>query len=73
MSTPCGRGWLDLQRYAIRACDELGHTAASKALRSALKAFLVEFPELPAATLSDDTGAANPETVAWLRKESLIS
>jgi type VI secretion system protein ImpA len=73
MSTPCGRGWLDLQRYAIRACDELGYTAASKALRSALKAFLVEFPELPAATLNDDTGAANPETLAWLRKESLIS
>ncbi len=73
MSTAIGRAWLDLQRYAIRACDELGYSAAAKAMRSELKAFLQDFPALAAATLSDDTGTANPETLAWLRQEGLIS
>ena len=73
MSRSCGRGWLDLQRYAISACDALGYTEAAKALRSELKAFLLDFPELPGATLNDDTGTANPETLNWLRKEGLIA
>ncbi|HWF48432.1 MAG TPA: type VI secretion system protein TssA [Bryobacteraceae bacterium] len=73
MSTPCGRGWLDLQRYTVRAFDELGYKEAAKALRVELKAFLTEFPQLANAMLSDDTGAANPETLAWLKKETLIA
>ena len=32
MSQGFGRGWLDIQRYAIRACDELGYKNAAKAL-----------------------------------------
>jgi type VI secretion system protein ImpA len=73
MSTACGRGWLDAQRYSIKACDQLGYAAAAKALRVELKAFLAEFPQLSAAVLSDDTGAANPETLAWLKQEGLIA
>jgi type VI secretion system protein ImpA len=73
MSRTCGRGWLDLQRYSITACDALGYADAAKALRSELKAFLLDFPQLPAATLNDDTGTANPETLNWLRKEGLIT
>ena len=72
MSNPCGRGWLDLQRYAIRACTELGYAAAAKALRAELKTLLADFPMLMNATLNDDTGAANPETLEWLRQEGLI-
>ena len=72
MSGASGRGWLDLQRYSIKACDELGYADAAKALRSELKAFLLDFPQLPNATLNDDTGTANPETLAWLRSEGLI-
>ncbi|HEX4748530.1 MAG TPA: type VI secretion system protein TssA [Bryobacteraceae bacterium] len=72
MSRTCGRGWLDLQRYTISACDALGYADAAKALRSELRAFLLDFPELPGATLNDDTGTANPETLNWLRKEGLI-
>jgi type VI secretion system protein ImpA len=71
MGTTVGRGWLDLQRYTIKACDELGYTAAAAALRSELKTFLHDFPQLLAATLNDDTGAANPDTLAWLRQEGL--
>jgi type VI secretion system protein ImpA len=73
MGEPSGRGWLDLQRYAIKACDELGYAAAAKALRSELKCLLLDFPDLPKAILNDDTGAANPETTAWLRAEGMIS
>jgi type VI secretion system protein ImpA len=73
MGRTCGRGWLDLQRYSISACDALGYTEAAKALRSELKAFLLDFPDLPGTTLNDDTGTANPETLNWLRKEGLIS
>ncbi|HZS53484.1 MAG TPA: type VI secretion system protein TssA [Bryobacteraceae bacterium] len=73
MSHTTGRGWLDLQRYTIKACEELGYADAAKALRSELKAFLLDFPQLPSATLNDDTGTANPETLAWLRKEGLIT
>jgi type VI secretion system protein ImpA len=73
MGNPCGRGWLDLQRYAIRATTELGYAAAAKAIRSELKSLLVDFPELTKATLNDDTGAANPETLDWLKQEGLMS
>ncbi len=72
MSNTCGRGWLDLQRYSIRAATELGYGAAAKAIRSELKSLLVDFPDLTKATLNDDTGAANPETMDWLKQEGLI-
>lgn len=73
MSQGFGRGWLDIQRYAIRACDELGYKNAAKALRSELKALLIDMPELPSQIMQDDTGAANPETIAWLRKEGFVT
>lgn len=73
MSTDVGRGWLDLHRYVIVACDKLKYVTVAKALRSELKAFLQEFPQLHTATMTDDTGTANPETLAWLRAEGLIT
>lgn len=73
MSQGFGRGWLDIQRYAIRACEELGYQNAAKALRSELKALLADMPELPNFIMQDDTGAANPETIAWLRKEGFVA
>jgi type VI secretion system protein ImpA len=73
MSQGFGRGWLDIQRYAIRACEELGYNNAAKALRSELKALLADLPELPNQIMQDDTGSANPETVAWLRKEGFVA
>jgi len=73
MSSSCGRGWLDLQRYAIQACEELGHHSAAKAIRSELKALLTDFPQLLNMTLTDDTGTANPETLAWLYQEGFVS
>lgn len=70
MEEPCGRAWLDLQRYAVRACEELGsyYDPIAAAIRSELRALLADLPELPQWTLSDDTPTANAETQAWLKQ-----
>ncbi|PYS04157.1 MAG: type VI secretion system protein TssA [Acidobacteria bacterium] len=68
MGLPCGRGWLDLQRYVVRACTELGDDYApiATAIRSDLRALLRDMPQLASMTLLDDTATANAETQAWL-------
>jgi len=73
MSLPCGRGWLDLQRYAVRACESLGseYEPAAAGIRSGLKALLADYPDLLNSSLMDDTPAANAETQTWL-KESIL-
>jgi type VI secretion system protein ImpA len=69
MALPCGRAWLDLQRYVIRACTELGeyYTPIATAVSTELRGLLADYPQLPEWTLMDDTPTANPETQAWLR------
>ncbi len=68
MALPCGRGWLDLQRYVVRACENLGswYDPIAIAVRSGVRALLQDYPQLRTATMMDDTPAANPETLAWL-------
>jgi type VI secretion system protein ImpA len=70
MAMPCGRGWLDLQRYVGRACYELGswYDPVALAVKSSVNALLRDFPGLPEMTLMDDTPAANAETLAWLKE-----
>jgi type VI secretion system protein ImpA len=68
MGMPCGRGWLDLQRYAVRACVELGSSSAATAIAAELKSLLTQFPTLPEMTLLDDTPTANSETQGWLKE-----
>ena len=74
MATGQGRGWLDLQRYALTACERLGPTyePVATAIRGALRALLVALPRLPEMMLMDDTPTANPETQAWLASEGLL-
>jgi type VI secretion system protein ImpA len=68
---PCARGWLDLQRYFVQACEQAGgYDYAKEAVLSELKALLADYPDLPKMSLLDDTPAANAETLAWL--ESLL-
>jgi len=69
MATPNGRGWLDLQRYALTACERLGSEFAivASALRGALRSLLLDLPGLVDMTLMDDTPTANAETRAWLK------
>ena len=71
MSAAAGRGWLDLQRYVLTACHNLGGTYDSVAavVRSELRALLVALPQLSRMMLMDDTPAANDETREWLENE----
>jgi type VI secretion system protein ImpA len=68
MGTPCGRAWLDLQRYAATACDNLGYYAAAWAIKSEVRALLTDLPRLLDMSLSDDTPVANAETRSWLKE-----
>jgi type VI secretion system protein ImpA len=71
MATPAGRGWLDLQRYALRAAHELGpeYGAVESAIRSELRALLREVPTLVDMTMMDGLPTASPDTRNWLRVE----
>jgi type VI secretion system protein ImpA len=73
MGTPQGRGWIDLQRYALTACDELGsdYFPVATAIRAALRGLLTDLPGLLDMTLMDDTPTANVETRTWLRASVL--
>lgn len=74
MATPLGRGWLDLQRYELTACGQLGteYDLVSIGLRAALVGLLRDVPRLPELTLMDDTPTANAETLAWLQTGGLL-
>jgi type VI secretion system protein ImpA len=73
MAAEHGRGWLDLQRYAATACENLGpaYDAVRQAVTGALRALLRAVPSLPSLALMDDTPAANAETLAWLRASGI--
>jgi type VI secretion system protein ImpA len=68
MGLPCGRAWLDLQRFVVEACIALGkdYEAIAIAIQSELRTLLCDLPQLLDAMLSDETPAANLETRAWL-------
>ncbi len=73
MATPQGRGWLDLQRYVLTACAQLGYEAVAASVRDQLRTLLIAIPQLPEMTLMDDSPTANSETQAWLAEEQLAS
>ena len=75
MATPHGRGWLDLQRYALTACERLGseYGFVTAAIRGALAALLRDLPQLQGLTLMDDTPTANAETQAWLEASGVVA
>jgi type VI secretion system protein ImpA len=75
MATPWGRGWLDLQRNALTACENLGseYEPVAAGIRASLRALLEALPELPAVTLMDDSPTANAETLRWLSAEGFLS
>ncbi len=74
MAQAYGRGWLDLQRYVLTACDGLGsaYDVVAAAITGALRTLLRDLPELPTYTLMDDTSTANAETREWLRARGLM-
>lgn len=74
MALPCGRAWLDLHRYEFEALTALGedYSALLDALRRELRQVLAEYPDLPAQSLTDDTPAANAQTLSFLRDEGML-
>ena len=68
---PCGRSWLDPQRLAIQALEQLGHLKAARALRQELSLLLADYSDLPESTLADDTPCANRDTRQWLKDEHI--
>jgi type VI secretion system protein ImpA len=71
MGLECGRGWLDVQRYASRACLEMGsyYDPIRTAIISGLRALLADYPQLPEMTMMDDTPTANAETRSWIEEQ----
>jgi type VI secretion system protein ImpA len=69
MGKPYGRGWLDIQRYVVRSCTELGpqYVAIAEAVQSELRGLLADIPDLPQMTLMDDAAVASADTLTWLR------
>jgi type VI secretion system protein ImpA len=74
LELPCGRGWLDLHRYAARACSELGwyYEGLRKGILSGVRGVLQDYPDLPKLTLLDDTPTANAETMQWIESDVLV-
>lgn len=68
MAQPCGRAWLDLQRYAVTALEAYGYPEIAAAIKSEVRALLKDIPGLRTATLMDDTPTANSDTQAWLEQ-----
>jgi len=63
---PCGRAWLDVQRYIWTASYNGGYSALAETVVASLRSLLRDFSEMRNWTLDDDTPTANPETQAWL-------
>src|SRR6185437_14314454 len=74
MGTPVGRGWLDLQRYTLTACQALGddYAIVASSIRGELRAVLGAIPSLPQMTLMDDMPTATGATLSWMRDEKII-
>jgi type VI secretion system protein ImpA len=71
LAEPCGRVWLDLQRYLWRAAYETGNSAVACAVLGTVRALLTDIPTLRETTLDDDTPAANAETLQWIAQHVL--
>ena len=74
MATRAGRGWLDLQRYAVLSAERLGpdYRHVAEAIRSGLASLLQDLPSLHDASLMDDSPTASRDTMAWLQEENLL-
>jgi len=70
VALPCGRGWLDAQRYCLRACYELGsyYDPIANSVKSMMRGLLADYPQMLEWTLDDDTPVANAETLNWFKE-----
>jgi type VI secretion system protein ImpA len=73
MELPCGRGWLDLQRYTVKALEGKGQYFAfvADAVRTGVRGLIQDLPGLLEMSLRDGSPTADPETLAWIEDEVL--
>jgi len=72
MAMPCGRAWLDLQRFAIAGCEGAGNSVVAEAIKSEVKGLLADYPALLEMTLTDDTPAANAQTKEFFKERGML-
>src|ERR1700721_3834448 len=68
MAQPFGRAWLALQRHVVNAAEQSGYAQIAAAIRSEVRALLVDLPRLPDWEFSDETPVAHTETHVWLKE-----
>jgi type VI secretion system protein ImpA len=68
MAEPYARAWLDLQRHVVNAAEQSGYAYVAAAIRSEVRALLIDLPRLPDWEFSDETPVASSETHAWLKE-----
>jgi type VI secretion system protein ImpA len=68
MAQPYGRAWLDLQRHVVNATEQSGYAHVAAAIRSEVRALLIDLPSLPQWEFSDETPVASAETHTWLKE-----
>ena len=73
LTEPCGRVWLDLQRYIWRAAQESWKPQIKLAVAATVRELLTDLPDLRNLVMDDDTPAANAETQQWITAELLPS
>jgi type VI secretion system protein ImpA len=66
MLRPCGRCWIDLQRYAVNAIEQKGYSGIARVVNMQLRIFLEALPDILDITFPDDTPTTNQETRDWL-------
>jgi type VI secretion system protein ImpA len=66
MLRPCGRFWLDMQRYAVNALEQKSSPNVAKVVVNQFRGLLELVPDLIDITFPDDTPAANAETKDWI-------
>jgi type VI secretion system protein ImpA len=72
MALPCGRYWLDVQRYTLNALEQMARSSVAKVVGTQLRILLEALPNLLDLTLPDDTLAANSETRNWIENFVLV-
>jgi type VI secretion system protein ImpA len=73
MELPCGRAWLDLQRYTVKALEGKGKwfVFVADAVRTGVRGLIQDLPVLLDAKLRDNSPAADLETREWIEIEVL--
>lgn len=59
--------WLDLNRLAVTALDQLGHGEAARRAEAETRAFVARMPGVETLAFADGTPFADPAHRAWLR------